>query len=98
MWCAGQSVRGKMCGFLGEVKLSYKWVSLSCFSIVNACIKLSQYKWVSFSCFSIVNACKATVQTVRTIRARVHARVHVHVHVVHAYVVLVTLLLDSYYK
>ena len=47
---------------------------------------------------SIVNACKATVQTVRTIRARVHAHVHVHVHVVHAYVVLVRLLLDNYYK
>ena len=99
MWCAGQSVRGKMCGFLGEAKLSqYKWVSFTCFSIINACIKLSQYKWVSFSCFSIVNACKATVQTVRTIRARVHARVHVHVQVVHAYVLLVRLLLYKYYK
>ena len=32
------------------------------------------------------------------VRAPVHAHVHVHVHVVHACVVLVRLLLDSYYK
>ena len=41
---------------------------------------------------------KSTVQTVQTVRARVHAHVHVHVHVVHAYVVLARLLLDNYYK
>ena len=86
MWCAGQSVRGKMCGFLGEAKSSQAGLLL--LFLDCKCVYSSQA-----GLLLLLLDCKCA-----RVRARVHAHAHVHVHVLHAYVVLVRLLLDGYYK